>query len=340
MAQPKISVIVPIYNVEKYLDDCMHSLLNQTLRDIEIIMVDDESPDNCPKMCDEYAKRDSRIKVIHKKNAGLGFARNSGLDIATGEFVAFIDSDDFIDLNMFEHLYQIAKEYHADEVRCGVKFYVGGKFSERHDVNKLTVFSGKEAVTDFMLDVVGPLPECKRDVKYMMSSCCCIHSRKVIEDYHVRFLSERECLSEDLIWDVDLFPKMNSIVYVPECHYAYRMNPTSITHQYSREKYKRNYKFFEILESKLSEKLPLEKYELHLLRLQFLYFRNAISGFVKNDNKVLENVKLVLADPFWIRFFVKYPLKRLPLKQRIYCIFAKMKSPYLMVLLSKLKKSR
>lgn len=90
----KVSIIVPIYNVEKYLCRCMDSLLNQTLKDIEIIMVDDGSPDNCPQMCDEYAKKDSRVKVIHKKNAGLGEARNSGLKIISGKFVAFVDSDD------------------------------------------------------------------------------------------------------------------------------------------------------------------------------------------------------------------------------------------------------
>ena len=81
---PKVSIIVPVYNVENYFDRCINSLINQTLREIEIILVDDESPDNCPEMCDKYAEKDSRIKVIHKKNGGLGFARNSGLDIAAG----------------------------------------------------------------------------------------------------------------------------------------------------------------------------------------------------------------------------------------------------------------
>ena len=100
MERPKVSIIVPIYNVERFLDRCMDSLLNQTLKDIEIIMVDDGSPDNCPQMCDEYAKNDSRVKVIHKKNAGLGMARNSGLEIATGEYVAFVDSDDYVDCHM------------------------------------------------------------------------------------------------------------------------------------------------------------------------------------------------------------------------------------------------
>ena len=337
MAQPKISIIVPIYNVEKYLDECMESLLNQTLKDIEIIMVDDESPDNCPRICDEYAKKDNRVKAIHKRNGGLGFARNSGLDVATGEYVAFIDSDDFIDLDMMAHLYDVAKKYDADEVRCGIKFYTDGKFTERHDVSQLTIFQGKNSVSDFMLDVVAPLPECKRDVKYMMSSCCCIHSRKVIEENHIRFLSERECLSEDLIWDIDLFSKMNCIVYVPECHYSYRMNPASLTHQYSTKKYERNYKFFEILEKKLSDIMPIDKYELHLLRSQMLYFRNSISGFVHNKGNVRKNVHYVLNDNFWNRLFTLYPFGRLPFKQKVYFSLAKLKSPLLMILLAKMK---
>ncbi|MDR2834406.1 MAG: glycosyltransferase, partial [Streptococcaceae bacterium] len=90
MNTPKISIIVPVYNVEKYLPQCMDSLLNQTLTNIEIILVDDGSPDNCPAMCDEYAKQDNRVKVVHKENGGLGYARNSGLEIANGEYITFV----------------------------------------------------------------------------------------------------------------------------------------------------------------------------------------------------------------------------------------------------------
>ena len=117
MKKPSISIIVPIYNVERYFRRCMNSLLNQTLQDIEIILVDDESPDNCPEICEEYAAKDSRIKVIHKKNAGLGFARNSGLKLATGEYVAFVDSDDYVDLTMYEKLYLTAKEFSLPTIR-------------------------------------------------------------------------------------------------------------------------------------------------------------------------------------------------------------------------------
>ena len=97
-----ISVIVPVYNVEKYLRKCVDSIVAQTYTNLEIILVDDGSPDNCGKICDEYAEKDSRIKVIHQKNGGLSAARNAGLDIATGDYIGFVDSDDYIDKNYFE----------------------------------------------------------------------------------------------------------------------------------------------------------------------------------------------------------------------------------------------
>ena len=99
-----VSIIVPVYKVEKYLARCVESLINQTLKNIEIILVDDGSPDNCPALCDKWAEKDERIKVIHKENAGLGFARNSGMEIAEGRFIGFVDSDDYVKNDMFEQI--------------------------------------------------------------------------------------------------------------------------------------------------------------------------------------------------------------------------------------------
>ncbi len=96
MNEPLISVIVPVYKVEKYFDECVESIVNQTYRNLEIILIDDGSPDNCPQMCDDWTKRDARIRVIHKENGGLSSARNAGLDVCKGEYIAFVDSDDFI----------------------------------------------------------------------------------------------------------------------------------------------------------------------------------------------------------------------------------------------------
>lgn len=105
-----ISIIVPIYKVEKYLDECVASLVNQTYRDLEIILVDDGSPDRCPQMCDEWAKKDNRIKVVHKKNGGLSSARNAGLKVASGEYIGFVDSDDYVDTAMYQDLMRVMQK--------------------------------------------------------------------------------------------------------------------------------------------------------------------------------------------------------------------------------------
>ena len=112
--KPLISVIVPIYKVEKYLNKCVKSIINQTYKNLEIILVDDGSPDNCGKICDKLAERDDRIRIIHKKNGGLSSARNAGIEIANGEYIGFVDSDDYIDNDMFETLYNNIKDNNAD----------------------------------------------------------------------------------------------------------------------------------------------------------------------------------------------------------------------------------
>lgn len=117
----KISVIVPVYKVEPYLDKCISSIVNQTYKNLEIILVDDGSPDNCPAMCDAWAEKDSRIRVIHKTNGGLSDARNAGMAVATGELMAFVDSDDWIAPDMYEYLYQRLAEDNSDIAACGVQ---------------------------------------------------------------------------------------------------------------------------------------------------------------------------------------------------------------------------
>ncbi len=125
--KPLISVIIPIYNVEKYLKRCVDSVINQTYKNLEIILVDDGSPDNCGKICDEYTKIDNRIIVIHKDNGGLSSARNAGIDICRGEYISFIDSDDFVSPYFIEMLYHGAHDYNCEiaTVEHGVSFIDG-----------------------------------------------------------------------------------------------------------------------------------------------------------------------------------------------------------------------
>ena len=118
----KISIIVPIYKVQDYLDECIESIINQTYSNIEVILVDDGSPDRCPQMCDEWAKRDSRIRVIHKKNGGLSSARNAGLDVANGEYISFVDSDDFICSDALQNLYDRIKDDKSIGITSGLVY--------------------------------------------------------------------------------------------------------------------------------------------------------------------------------------------------------------------------
>lgn len=104
-----ISVIVPVYKVERYIDECIESIRNQTYGDLEIILIDDGSPDSCPSICDNYARNDDRIKVIHKKNGGLSSARNVGIKVSSGQYITFVDSDDVLDFSMIETLYHFLK---------------------------------------------------------------------------------------------------------------------------------------------------------------------------------------------------------------------------------------
>lgn len=148
-----ISIIVPIYNVEKYLRKCVDSLINQTYKNIEIILVDDGSPDNSPKICDAYKEKDNRIVVIHKMNGGLSSARNAGLRIAKGKYIGFVDSDDWVETSMYEDLLSFMVTYDCDLVECGVNRMADDKI-EPFATGTSSVLSGKDALK-VQLNCVG-----------------------------------------------------------------------------------------------------------------------------------------------------------------------------------------
>ena len=146
MNDPTISIIVPVYNVEKYIHRCIDSILAQTFTDFELILVDDGSPDNCPAICDEYAKKDSRVRVIHKPNGGVSSARNAGVDAARGEYVAFVDSDDWITFNCMEKMVAACEENHADMVLCGYVFATDKAAESPKTAAQNVILTGREAV--------------------------------------------------------------------------------------------------------------------------------------------------------------------------------------------------
>ena len=140
-SQPLLSVIIPVYKVEKYLQRCLDSIINQTYKNLEIILVDDGSPDNSGKICDEYAKKDKRIKVIHQKNKGQGAARNTGIIVSKGELITFVDSDDWIECNMYEIMISKLLQYDLDIIKCAIVETDGSKIKRElnHKTTKINV---------------------------------------------------------------------------------------------------------------------------------------------------------------------------------------------------------
>ncbi|MCQ4948498.1 glycosyltransferase family 2 protein [Bittarella massiliensis (ex Durand et al. 2017)] len=150
-ATPTISIIVPVYKVEAYLDRCVQSILNQTFSDFELILVDDGSPDRCGQMCDVYAQGDRRVRVIHKKNGGLSDARNAGIDAARGEYLGFVDSDDEIAPDMYESLYRLLQEGDADLSVCGLcDYFADGTAIPQAKQELKGVFAAEEALGEVL----------------------------------------------------------------------------------------------------------------------------------------------------------------------------------------------
>lgn len=232
-AAPLISVVVPVYRVEKFLRGCVESLLAQTLREFEIVLVNDGSPDLCPAICDEYAAlypagKLPQVRVVHKQNAGLGMARNSGLDAATGRYVLFLDSDDLLRRDALSTLFSVAREHDAQAVYGGLcRFVQPGKYSADVQSGAVRTFSAPE---DLLRCAVSAYASFPGDEPYSFGSACgALFDLGFLRREKIRFLSEREYISEDLIFNFRVLRAANCVCRVYDTFYRYRVNPDSLT---------------------------------------------------------------------------------------------------------------
>ena len=176
---PKVSIIVPTYNVEQYLHECMDSIINQTLKDIEIICVDDGSTDNSGKILDEYATRDNRIKVIHKQNGGYGRAMNVGFDNATGEYIGIVEPDDYVALDMYEELYKKAIENDVDFIKADFNRFV-------NENNELKLFSNKlDSSGTYYNKIINPQEDIA-PFRFIMNTWSGIYKKSFLDKYNIR----------------------------------------------------------------------------------------------------------------------------------------------------------
>ncbi|MGM9978893.1 MAG: glycosyltransferase family 2 protein [Clostridium sp.] len=210
-----ISVIVPVYNVEKYLSKCIQSIINQTYKNLEIILIDDGSQDNSSKLCDEYSLKDSRISVIHKKNGGLSSARNVGLSNANGDYITFIDSDDWIDQNMISTLFNIINQEKSDIAVCNYFLAYNEEIQIQKDKIEIKNFSNIEALKklyDEKLKIV------------MTIACCKLFKRELFNN--INFPDGR--IHEDEFTTYKLLYKAEKISYTNKKFYYYRQRKDSI----------------------------------------------------------------------------------------------------------------
>lgn len=284
----KISIIVPVYNVEKYLKRCIESIINQTYKNLEIILVDDGSTDNCPAICDEYARKDKRIKVIHKENGGASSSRNTGMDAATGKYITFVDSDDFIKEEFVEYLYNLSIENNCEIVQCSFEIGSNEKFSDIRIRDKVEVYSNIEALCSRKLKVVpwGKLYKMKtiKSIKFPLG----IINEDDATYYKFIYNSKRVCITNK------------------QLYYYYQSN-NSVMRNNSKYKrtdfiniYKDRIKFFK----EKKEVILYEKsYERFCLVLMLFYISCKKDKENTNDKKEIlnlyrENLKTVLKSKY------------------------------------------
>lgn len=213
-----VSIIVPVYNVEKYLRKCIDNLVGQTYKNLEIILIDDGSTDNCGNICDCYANVDIRVKCYHKKNGGLSDARNYGLDRCNGKYVMFVDSDDYLDTKCVEALYSLIKKNNANISVCS--FYYETEFGE-------TINTLHKNMSIDVLDRKQGIVELLRMEKYSNSAWGKLYQKELFES--VRFPKGR--LFEDIPTTYKIFLKAEKIVYSPEAYYHYLYRCSAISKQ-------------------------------------------------------------------------------------------------------------
>lgn len=324
---PILSVIVPIYNVEKYLSRCIDSILNQSLKNIEIILVNDGSPDNSSKICEKYAKEYTNIKIVNKENQGLGYARNSGLDVASGEFIAFVDSDDTIHPDMYSHMYDMAIQYGLDATYCGIiRIPDNNTLVPFFETDKNLFFEDENIRTQFLINMIGSPPNYISDVMYQMSSCRAIYSHNVIKNNHIRFLSERDVLSEDIVFNVDFLTKSNKILLIPNGYYYYWRNEGSLSTTYSRGKIEKANSLYKLLEIKLKDIGLISLGRNNIDRMYLCIIRVFIANEIiynKNKKERTANLLYLYNQDILINIKKRYPYWDLPIKHRVFFFFLK-----------------
>lgn len=336
----KVSVIVPAYNSERYISRCVDSLLNQTLgKELQVIVVNDGSTDSTLEICKKYEDANENFVVITKLNAGQAFARNTGLEYAKGEFVGFVDSDDYVDLNMYKSLYETAASEHADLI---YSYMTGESYFENpiFDTYENGIIAKSRTQIDFFKSsILGPMPNESDDSCLGMSVCRSIFRKKIIDNNDLVFKSERIVNSEDLLFNVDFLNLATKVCTFNKCFYMYcHDNPASFS-------VKANPNRFNMFVNLYNEMLERSSCEDDLLRIKRRFIANVRVAIVEKVrwknysgyHKARKEITQIIRNENVVQALTAYPLYALSLGQRLFYLFVKMNSPLMLMILIEIR---
>ena len=345
---PKISVIVPVYNVERYIDKCLDTLVNQTLKDIEIIVVDDGSPDKSSDIYNKYAGRDERVKIIKKMNAGVSEARNTGMEAATGELFMFVDSDDWLPLDGCEILYDQYEKTQADMILADAYIVTDGRVKKNDVFCEAFTTEDKDCFKAYQKACIGycynPKPAIKWNIPGLGSPWNKLFKRSIIKEHNLRFDPYVKGIYDDNLFTLHYLMHIRSLSYVKKPVYYFRLVSGSLTQGYKANTLEINSRIFERINDFMEEtgkrEYYLEAFYVYVIR-RFSKSMN-VYFFADNNEKTKKEAfeelrKTINEEPY--RSAIKYvDKKKLLGNHKVVVALARMKSPLLIYICLMIKR--
>ena len=331
--KPSVSIIVPVYNVEQYLQRCLDSLVNQTYYNIEIILINDGSTDNSLKILKHYADKDPRVVLVNKENEGISTTRNLGVETATGEYLTFVDSDDWLELDTIEKMYDKAIQEQCQLVMCSyTRSYQNKELRKAIDLKSDYLFNEQETKEMVLRKIIGPINEelaHPENLDSLVTVWGKLYKTSVIKDHNIKFLDTTLIGTEDLLFNVEVFLYLKNSFFInlPLYHY-WKGNETSFTSSHNRnlnEKWKKRDEVITNLLMKIDEGHDFEEalnnrvcLSMIGLGLNEISQANQISSIQK-----IKNINNILAEDRMKRAYKQLELSYFPLHWKVFYLFNK-----------------
>ncbi len=320
MEKPLISLIIPCYKIEKYIDKCLETVTNQTYDNLDIMLIDDGSPDSTPELCDKWAEKDSRIRVFHKENEGVSVARNLGLAQAMGDYICCVDGDDWIDTDMLENAVKAALESKADVVMWSYVRETGERSMPKNIYPSDMTFEGKDVqrlLQRRMIGVAGEELAHPENADSLSPIWAKLYRTDLIRNNGISFIDIRNISThEDGLFNFDVFAVAKKVIYINKYWYHYRkVTETSLTRAYRPSLFEKYNNLFKVMEEKIHSGVPDSSFE------EAYYNRICLSMIVHGLNiwrsdmsfgEKKEKFKEILYSEHYIQAFDKLELKYFP----------------------------